>query len=326
MKTHRNYLIGEINRYSRAGTPFVFAVDFDQQKGFVKTPEEAASEGILCKAGDWQNYTGQAAMAPRQFSVSPVEYPVYLKAFEKVQYHLRRGDTYLLNLTFPTPVQTDSSLQELFHAGHAPFKLLVPGQFAIFSPEAFVTIQNGEISSCPMKGTISADLPDARERLLSDEKELYEHNTIVDLIRNDLSMVATGVSVRRFRYLEKIRTNRGDLWQMSSEISGKLTEDYRKELGTILFRLLPAGSVTGAPKEKTVQIIREAENDDRGFYTGIFGYFNGETLRTAVTIRYIEQTGNGMVFRSGGGITALSDPQPEYRELISKVYLPCQKI
>jgi para-aminobenzoate synthetase component 1 len=89
--------------------------------------------------------------------------------------------------------------------------------------------------------------------------------------------------------------------------------------------LLPAGSVTGAPKEKTVQIIREAENDDRGFYTGIFGYFNGEILRTAVTIRYIEQTGNRMVFKSGGGITALSDPEQEYREMISKVYLPCQK-
>lgn len=322
MILQRKALIGEIDRMARMGKPFVFAVDFDVESGFVKTPDEAAAMGILCKAGDWQNYSAQPGRLPQRFSVTPVDFPVYLKAFDKVQYHLKRGDTYLLNLTFPTPVETDLSPEALFHAGQAPFKLLVPGKFVVFSPEAFVTIQNGEISSCPMKGTISADLPDAQEQLLADDKERFEHNTIVDLIRNDLSMVATGVSVRRFRYLEKIHTNRGDLWQMSSEICGKLPEDYLKHLGKTLFTLLPAGSVTGAPKEKTVQIIREAEGYKRGFYTGIFGYFNGEILRTAVSIRYLELTGTGMVFKSGGGITALSDPEQEYREMVSKVYVP----
>ena len=321
-KQKKQTMIEAINRLSIFGKPFVFAVDFDLENGFVKTPEEAASAGILCKAGDWQNYPSRSGRPPQRFTVSPVAYPKYLNAFNKVQSHLSRGDTYLLNLTFPTTVETDLSLTELFHAGEAPFKLLVPGQFTVFSPEVFVIIGKGVISSCPMKGTISAGLPNAQDRLLADEKERFEHNTIVDLIRNDLSMVATGVTVDRFRYLEKIRTNRGDLWQMSSEISGKLPDNYRQQLGTILFKLLPAGSVTGAPKEKTVQIIREAERYKRGFYTGIFGYFDGETLRTAVTIRYIEIAGNGMIFKSGGGITALSNPETEYNEMINKVYVP----
>jgi para-aminobenzoate synthetase component 1 len=246
----------------------------------------------------------------------------YSKAFEKVQYHLKNGNTYLLNLTFQTPIETDLTLEALFHAGEAPYKLMIPGRFLIFSPEAFVTIRDGVITSCPMKGTISADVPDAREKLLNDDKEQFEHNTIVDLIRNDLSMVATDVTVRRFRYLDLIHTNRGDLWQMSSEICGNLPGNYREQLGDILFAMLPAGSVTGAPKEKTVQIIRETEEYDRGYYTGIFGYFDGQNLVTAVSIRFIEQTGHGLVFKSGGGITALSELHAEYREMISKIYVP----
>jgi para-aminobenzoate synthetase component I len=204
----------------------------------------------------------------------------------------------------------------------APFRLYVPGRFAVFSPEAFVRMEGRNISSCPMKGTIDASLPDAGKRLLSDEKEFFEHNTIVDLIRNDLSMVSTGVKVARFRYLDRIHTNRGDLLQMSSEIMGVLPRDYRSRLGEILFRLLPAGSVTGAPKEKTVQIIRSAEISDRGFYTGIFGYFDGNSLTSAVSIRFIEETSEGLFFRSGGGITALSDMKTEYEEMLAKVYVP----
>ena len=86
--------------------------------------------------------------------------------------------------------------------------------------------------------------------------------------------------------------------------------------------MLPAGSVTGAPKEKTVQIIRETEPFERGFYTGICGYFDGESLDSAVMIRFIEKTDNEMVFRSGGGITARSDASSEYLEMIDKVYVP----
>jgi len=76
---------------------------------------------------------------------------------------------------------------------------------------------------------------------------------------------------------------------------------------------------------KTVQIIQQAENQPRGYYTGVFGIFDGESLQSAVAIRLIEQTDNGLVFRSGGGITVQSDVQEEYRELIQKVYVPLQR-
>ena len=86
--------------------------------------------------------------------------------------------------------------------------------------------------------------------VMDDPKEAAEHATIVDLIRNDLSIVADRVSVSRYRYIDKLQTNRGTILQTSSEIQGTLPDNYRENLGHILFKLLPAGSITGAPKEK----------------------------------------------------------------------------
>jgi len=173
-----------------------------------------------------------------------------------------------------------------------------------------------------MKGPIEATLENAEQQLLTDEKEVAEHHTIVDLIRNDLSMVATDVEVEILMYIDRISTNKGDILQMSSQISGKLPEDFQQSIGTILSRLLPAGSVCGAPKQKTLEIIRETEGYQRGYYTGIFGIFDGQNLDSCVLIRYMEQEGEHYVFKSGGGITFLSDCQAEYNELIQKVYVP----
>ena len=318
----RREIIDKINQFAHRGESFLFAIDFNGEKGFVLPPEEATARGILYEIGEWKNYSGLKGKISGCFDFTRLDPETYQKAFEKVQYHLKKGDTYLLNLTFQTALKTDLGLRELFESGQAPFSLYVPDRFVVFSPEAFVQIRDGKITSCPMKGTIDAHLPEAEKQLLEDKKEFFEHNTIVDLIRNDLSMVSTGVKVKRFRYIDRIHTNRGDLLQMSSEICGDLPADYLKNPGEILFALLPAGSVTGAPKEKTVQIIREVENYERGFYTGIFGYFDGKTLTSAVAIRFIEDTRNGLVFKSGGGITALSDPESEYNELIAKVYVP----
>jgi para-aminobenzoate synthetase component 1 len=86
--------------------------------------------------------------------------------------------------------------------------------------------------------------------------------------------------------------------------------------------MLPAGSVTGAPKLETVRIIKESENYERGWYTGIFGVFDGKSLDSGVMIRFIEKKGNDFYFKSGGGITYMSDPLKEYEELITKVYVP----
>jgi para-aminobenzoate synthetase component 1 len=173
-----------------------------------------------------------------------------------------------------------------------------------------------------MKGTIDASLPNAEQVILSDEKELSEHVTIVDLIRNDLSAVAKNVNVNRFRYVEKIQTSQKNLLQISSEIAGDLPDDYASFIGSTLISLLPAGSISGAPKRKTIQIIREAEQEKRKFYTGVFGYFDGINLDSAVMIRFIEQEGEKFYYRSGGGITAQSEAEKEYQEAIDKIYAP----
>ena len=170
-----------------------------------------------------------------------------------------------------------------------------------------------------MKGTIDASLPDAERRLLADEKELREHNTIVDLIRNDLSSAASEVRVRRFRFPSAVRRfGRADIIQTSSEICGKL----RVPLGDALRSMLPAGSICGAPKPKTLEILRECESVRRGFYTGIFGYFDSENFDSAVAIRFVERGGGKTYFRSGGGITALSGAVAEYAEVTEKIYIP----
>ena len=173
-----------------------------------------------------------------------------------------------------------------------------------------------------MKGTMDASIPNAEELIMSDSKELAEHSTIVDLIRNDLSMVADNVTVKKFRYLEKLQTNRRTLWQVSSEITGDLPADYAENIGDIIFNMLPAGSICGAPKKKTVEIIKAAEKYDRGYYTGIFGWFDGRNLDSCVLIRFIENQDGQLVYKSGGGITFMSDAKSEYEEMVKKVYIP----
>lgn len=237
-------------------------------------------------------------------------------------YHLNYGDTFLTNLTIKTPVETGHSLRDLFFASKARYKLFVRDQFLVFSPEIFIQIRDGKIYSNPMKGTIDAGVPGAADIILNNRKEMAEHITIVDLIRNDLSMIANDVHVSRFRYIDELKTNHKSLLQVSSEIVGTLSEDYLSKLGNIVTALLPAGSVSGAPKQKTVEVIAQAEQEKRGYYTGVVGYFDGKNLDSGVMIRFIEQVGKKFFYRSGGGITTQSDPEVEYQETIDKVYVP----
>lgn len=151
---------------------------------------------------------------------------------------------------------------------------------------------------------------------------MAEHVTIVDLIRNDLSMIATDVRVNRFRYVERINAGGKDLLQVSSEISGKLMPHYYNDPSGALLSLLPAGSVSGAPKNRTIEVIRQAEGEERGFYTGICGLFDGKNLDSGVMIRFIEQSGLHLYYRSGGGITTQSDVFSEFQETQDKIYVP----
>ncbi len=312
-----------MNDYGSKKIPFIFIISFDCNANYLFPVDEVPGT-ISYKIGDVGNCTERPFKSEFSFSAEPVGFGRYSEAFALVMKNLLFGNTYLLNLTFPSTVKTDLSLEEIYHLSKARYKLLT-GDFVCFSPETFVRIDNGTISSNPMKGTIDAGVPGALEAILNNEKETAEHYTIVDLIRNDQSIVATEVKVERFRYPDFIRTNNKDLIQISSEIRGKLPDNYNSIIGDIIFSLLPAGSVTGAPKKKTVEIILEAEKYNRGYYTGVFGCFDGVNLDSAVMIRFIEKTEEGLVYKSGGGITAMSKIDDEYRELIDKIYVPVDR-
>ena len=315
--------IERISSFASEGIPFVFLISFSGEQNLVLKDSEASENGFFLEMPGKINHSIPASNAGSfEFKKYPVDPDRYREAFNMVMEQILYGNSFLLNLTFPTPIETSLSLDQIFSGSKAPFKLYLRDRLVVFSPERFVRIRNNMITSNPMKGTMDAATPHAASLLQSDPKEEAEHNTIVDLIRNDLSIISRKVRVKRFKYIEKIRTHQGELLQMSSEIEGALPEDYRQSLGEMLFSLLPAGSISGAPKKKTVDIIRKAEPFSRGFYTGIFGHFDGVNLDSAVAIRYIEEQGRKLIFRSGGGITSRSNWKSEYEEMISKVYVP----
>lgn len=315
------HIVERMNRLGRDGQPFVFLIDFDFEKPLILSIDDSSS--LLWATPERSNFIPSPKLEGEvKWLVEPIGFSLYESAFDKVQWHIHNGDTYLLNLTMPSRVQTNLSPEEIFHGSVAPYKIWLKDEFVCFSPEIFVRINDGIISSYPMKGTIDAGLENARLLLLKDKKEVAEHHTIVDLIRNDLSMVASDVQVDRFMYIDQISTNRGELLQMSSQISGKLPENYTENIGTVLAKMLPAGSICGAPKAKTVEIIHQAEQYNRGYYTGIFGIFDGKNLDSCVLIRYLEQNDDELIFKSGGGITFMSNCETEYNELIRKVYVP----
>jgi para-aminobenzoate synthetase component I len=317
--------IQKMNNLGKQGKPFLFVIDYEMKQPIVLTLEEVEQDNIFYKINDKTNFSfGKSPFEkPLYLEKYPISFQEYKQSFDIVKQAMSRGDSFLTNLTKPTPIKVNLSLQEIFQRSRAKYQLYFKDKFVLFSPEIFVKIQDEIISSHPMKGTISADIQDAETVILNDKKEFAEHTTIVDLIRNDISMISEKVWVEKFRYISRIHTHKGDLLQVSSEICGKLPVDYQSQIGTLLFKLLPAGSICGAPKPQTLAIIKEAENYDRGYYTGVFGIFDGKNLDSSVMIRFIEKQNDGsFIFKSGGGITVFSDARSEYQEMIDKIYLP----
>jgi len=310
-----------INRLAKKREPFLFVLSYDLQNRFIQ-PLKELEEDIFFKIGNRRNYPKTPIDKAYFLKKAPLPFNQYRDALEEVQESIRAGDTYLLNLTFKTEIETNLSLKEIFTYARAKYKLYFKDKFICFSPEKFMEIEGNSISTYPMKGTIEASIPNAKEKILADEKEMAEHVMIVDLMRNDLGIVARDVEVERFRYIEKIRAGDKELLQVSSKIKAKLPDNWRDNLGDILEKLLPAGSITGTPKRSTVNIIESVEDYSRGFYTGVFGIFDGENLYSAVMIRFIEKNKEKLYYKSGGGITIDSDAKREYEELIDKIYLP----
>lgn len=322
-------IIDRLNHLAGEGEPFLFVINYAGSDAYIRKLSEIAPNECLY---DFEGITNaQSQLRPTsarlpKWEVEAMEMEEYKRKFDFVKVNILRGNSYLANLTCKVAVSCDLPFEDIFLRAKGKYKILLKSggnrQLVCFSPETFVRISNGTIYAYPMKGTLDASIPNAEEVLMNDEKEAAEHATIVDLIRNDLSRVAEQVSVDRYRYIDVLHTNKGDILQTSSEISGKLPAGYQKHIGDILAAILPAGSITGAPKDKTMEIIHEAEGYDRSFYTGIMGIYDKGELDSAVMIRFLEQDETGMYFKAGGGITSKSDCSKEYEEVLQKVYLP----
>lgn len=312
-----------IDTLSQLGEPFFFMVDFLGHQVEVYNESEIKKAGLLIDFQDFNNtIPGFNAHNDFSFHAFPEDMTRYREGFNLVQHHIQKGNSYLVNYTCKTPIETGLSLEELFFCTSAKYRVCKPGHFVFFSPETFIQISENTISTQPMKGTINAALPGAMEKLSEDEKEKAEHYTVVDLLRNDLSIVADGVEVKQFQRMDLIQARQRNLYAMSSEICGTLKPEFHGRIGSILKRILPAGSILGAPKKKTLDIILQAERHPRGWYTGVCGWYDGKSLDSCVMIRFIEEQNGKKFFRSGGGITHMSRLESEYEEMKNKIYVP----
>lgn len=316
--------VAAMNRYGQEHRPFVFALDYEKSEGYVIADPLTAETDILFDLHGVTNVTTTTAPRAITWSIQPESFERYCERFAIVRAGLEDGRTRLTNLTVRTPMTIDGTLEEIFHSTTAKYRMCIPGHWVCFSPETFVTIdKNGRIGSQPMKGTIDASTPDVEMAILNNYKETREHVTMVEMMVDELKAVADDVSCERFRFFTRIAHSTGDILQVSSEITGQLKPEYRTALGDLFDALIPAASICGTPKVSTLRLIRDAEQEPRGFYTGVVGYYDGETLDSGVLIRFISQDADGhFTYQSGGGVTIDSKAEKEYREVIQKVYLP----
>jgi len=308
----------QLNFYGEKKEPFFFIINYDKSQYEVIALNKLPNN-IKFQISENKEYKKHNHKLEKIFT----NFDSYKEKFDLLKNEIKNGNTYLSNLTGITKIKTHLTLDEIYKDANARFKLNYKNKFVCFSPERFCEIKNNTIFTYPMKGTIDAKIENAKEKILEDKKELAEHTMIVDLLRNDLSIIAKKVQVEKFRYCENIQAGEKELIQVSSKISGKLENDWHKRLGEIITSILPAGSITGAPKLRTLQILDEIEKYERGYFTGIFGVYDGEKLDSSVMIRFIEQDSNSnFIYKSGGGITSDSDVYKEYQEMCDKVYIP----
>lgn len=330
MRKKYDEVIEQMNRAGAEGTPFLFVLDYEKTEGFF-IPNPLEHHEVLFRLGGQTNIKrsdGVRRSGAISFKKKPLPIEEYAKRFEIVQRGMRDGSSVLANLTVATPIETSLSLEEILYATTAAYQLYIPeARFVCFSPERFVKIDcDGTISTCPMKGTITSDVPGAPDVILNDYKETSEHCAVVDLLRRDLSGVAEDVRVERFRFFTEIQTQEKRIYQVSSEIRGVLPGEWRGRIGSTIGGMLPAGSILGAPRDGTQRLIAEAERGTaRGYYCGVFGYYDGRSVDSAVLIRCVVEDEKGQKFyHSGGGVTINSLMEKEYREMIEKIYLPVE--
>lgn len=306
------------------------------------TKEPIAWLGVFRTPVEFDHSSGQirGTLPPVRMESSPPEFQPsihpagiemhpedYLARFERIQEYIRAGDTYQVNFTdriLGTAASTPLAVYEhLLKQQPVPFAALIhrpSGTLMSFSPELFFRTSDRQITVRPMKGTWARgrnmkEDGEAACQLVHDGKNRSEHVMIVDLLRNDLGRICEfgSIKVENLFQAERYKT----LFQMTSTVSGKLRTDLTSS--AVFKALFPSGSITGAPKRRTMEIIREIEKHPRGIYTGAIGYFgpDGKSCFN-VAIRTMEFSENTFCLGVGGGITADSDPHEEYNECCLK--------
>ena len=247
--------------------------------------------------------------------------------FEKAKHYIYEGDIFQVVLSNRLDADFEGSLLDAYRVLRAtnpsPYMFFFSSddmEVAGASPETLVKLENGILHTFPLAGTrprgANDELDRALEReLLADEKELLEHNMLVDLGRNDLGKISKFGTVEVEKYMSIERYSH--VMHIGSTVRGEIL-DNRHALDAV-DAVLPAGTLSGAPKIRACEIINELENNKRGIYGGAIGYidFRGN-LDTCIAIRLAFKK-NGRIFvRSGAGIVADSVPENEYNECINK--------
>ena len=252
----------------------------------------------------------------------------YLDDLKKIRYYLREGDTYQVNYTVKGKFRFSGSLESFFQrlvfnqsAKYSAFINNVDEYIISLSPELFFEQKGKKIRSQPMKGTIRRGFnqfsdEQAVTELKNSEKNQAENVMIVDLIRNDLGRICRygSISVPSLFDVEKYES----LFQLVSSVEGKLRKKVKMK--EILESIFPCGSVTGAPKIRTMEIINEFEKEVRDIYTGSIGLIIPKEIKMNVGIRTIKLDRNSSdgVMGLGSGIVWDSDPHKEYDEVLLK--------
>ena len=251
----------------------------------------------------------------------------FCRMVERAKVHIREGDIFQIVLSNCLSAPFEGSLFNTYRVlrtlNPSPYMFYFSGtdvEVAGASPETLVKLENGVLHTFPLAGTRPRGKTPEEDQvleteLLSDEKELAEHNMLVDLGRNDLGKISRfgAVQVEKFHTIERF----SHVMHIGSTVRGELRED--KDALDAIEAVLPAGTLSGAPKLRACQLIAELENNKRGIYGGAIGYidFTGN-MDTCIAIRIAYQK-NGRVFvRSGAGIVADSVPEQEFEECMNK--------
>ena len=251
----------------------------------------------------------------------------YCDMVEKAKEYIREGDIFQVVLSNPMRAEAEGSLFDTYRVlrteNPSPYMFYFSSddiELSGASPETLAKLENGKISTFPLAGTRPRGKDDEEDKaleaeLLRDEKELAEHNMLVDLGRNDIGKVSEIGSVKVEEYLSIERFSH--VMHIGSTVTGKIRAD--KDAVDAVDAILPAGTLSGAPKFRACQIIEELENDKRGVYGGAIGYldFTGN-MDTCIAIRLVYRKNGRICIRAGAGVVADSVPENEFRECINK--------